>query len=88
MSETANTRGTHPVSVTHLVMGLVFLGASALWALTETGVVELTGARWIGPLVLVVAGLVGLLVSVGRGLRHRRSEDASEEDVMENQILE
>lgn len=77
MSDMTNERGTHPVSVTHLVMGLVFLGAAVVWGLAELDLVEIDGARWIVPLVFVVAGAVGLVVTVGRGLGRRRPEPSA-----------
>ena len=64
--------GSRPVSIPHLVMGLIFLGVVAVWALAEAGVVEYDGQRWILPLVLVVAGGIGLLVSVVNGVRRSR----------------
>ena len=35
--------GRHPLSISYLVAGLVFLGIAASWALRETGVVEAGG---------------------------------------------
>jgi hypothetical protein len=58
---------THPANVIHLVFGLAFLGIAAAWALTEAGVVD-ARAGWLLPLVLVVAGAVGLVASLTRGL--------------------
>ena len=91
MKDTGNAPNTHPVSVTHLVMGLVFLGAAALWGLAELDLVEVDGARWIAPLVLVVAGAVGLVVSVGRGRRRgtdERSADPGREDTEDTEVLD
>lgn len=62
------TFGRHPVNVSYLVVGLVFLGLAASWALREAGVVDLAEVRWLLPLALVVAGLVGLAASAVRGL--------------------
>lgn len=57
-----------PVSVPHLVMGLVFLGIAASWALHAAGVVEDVEVRWLMPTILVAAGAAGLLASVARGV--------------------
>jgi hypothetical protein len=61
---------THPVTVTHLVLGLAFLGIAGCWALTEAGIVD-ARASWLLPLVLVVAGAAGLVASLARGLNRR-----------------
>ena len=53
-------RVTHPLNVSYLVMGLVFLGIAGSWALHEAGVVDLGEVRWLLPLTLVVAGVIGL----------------------------
>jgi len=63
---------THPVTVTYLVLGLSFLGIAGCWALTEAGVVD-ARAGWALPLVLVVAGGVGLVASLARGLHRTQS---------------
>lgn len=67
------TGSTHPVNVAYLVVGLVFLGVAGSWALREAGVVDSGEARWALPLILVLAGLLGLLASVGKSLRRGRS---------------
>ncbi len=60
---------THPLNVTYLVMGLIFLGLSGSWALREAGVIDLGQVRWLLPLTLVVAGVVGLLALAARSRR-------------------
>ena len=62
----------HPLNVTYLVLGLSFLGIAGCWGLTEAGVVD-ARAGWVLPLVLVVAGGVGLIASLARGLNRPRS---------------
>jgi hypothetical protein len=56
-----DTGGRHPLSVAHLVAGLVFLGIATSWLLRETGVVDSEATGWFLPLTLVVAGAIGLL---------------------------
>jgi hypothetical protein len=66
-----STRPTHPVHVTHLVVGLVFLGIAGSWALREAGVVDTGDARWALPLILLVAGAVGLAATVAKSAGRR-----------------
>jgi hypothetical protein len=54
-----------------LVFGLVFLGVAALWALVQSDLLSLPDAWVVGPVVLVVAGLVGIAVTLRRGNRGR-----------------
>src|SRR4051812_22440999 len=68
-----HTRGTHPVNIGYLVVGLVFLGLAASWLLHETGVIEPDGFQWLLPAILLGAGLVGLFASLGKGVARRRS---------------
>jgi hypothetical protein len=78
MSASDRLRGTHPVSIGHLVTGLVFLGLAGAWALGAAGVVD-ADAAWVVPLVLVVAGGAGLLASVFRSLRSGRPDPEGSE---------
>jgi uncharacterized membrane protein len=68
------TPRTHPLNVSYLVVGLVFLGLAASWALREAGVVDLAEVRWLFPLTLVVAGVIGLVAMAAKGLSRRDSE--------------
>src|SRR3712207_9204835 len=67
------------MSVTHLVVGLVFLGIAASWGLHEVGVIESVQVEWLLPLILVVAGAAGLLASVARNLTRRPRNLPAEE---------
>lgn len=53
-------RPRRAVKVAHLVVGLVFLGIAALWALDAAGVADSSTARYLAPAVLVGAGVIGL----------------------------
>jgi len=66
-----STPPTHPVHVTHLVVGLVFLGIAGSWVLRQAGVVDTSDARWALPLILLVAGAVGLAATVAKSLGRR-----------------
>ena len=59
----------HETDVTSLVFGLVFLGEAALWALVQSDLLSLPDASVVGPVVLVVAGLIGIAVTLRRGNR-------------------
>ena len=54
-----STPRTHPLNVSYLVVGLVFLGLAGSWALREAGVVDLGEVRWLFPVTLVAAGCGG-----------------------------
>ncbi len=61
--------GRHPLSISYLVAGLVFLGIAASWALRETGVVDSGDSAWLFPLTLVVVGAIGLVASLASSAR-------------------
>lgn len=63
-----NTPKTHPLNVSYLVVGLVFLGISGAWALRSSGAVDAGDLRWLAPLVLVAAGAIGLVAFAAKGL--------------------
>jgi hypothetical protein len=71
---------THPLNVSYLVVGLVFLGLAGSWALREAGVIDLGEVRWLLPLTLVVAGVVGLAAAAAKGRRHRTTTDPITEE--------
>jgi hypothetical protein len=60
---------THPLNVSYLVIGLVFLAISGAWALRQAGVIDTADVTWLGPVALIVAGGVGLVAAVARGMR-------------------
>jgi hypothetical protein len=53
----------HPLEIGPLVFGLVFLGIVAAWALFELDVVSGASAAWILPVVLIVAGALGVVLA-------------------------
>ena len=69
-----STPRTYPLNVSYLVVGLVFLGLAASWALKEAGVVDLAEVRWLFPLTLVLAGVIGLVAMAAKGLARREPE--------------
>ena len=68
---------THPLNVSYLVVGLVFLGISGSWALRAAGAVDRGDTHWMVPAVLLLAGVVGLVAVAAKGLgRGRGTDDA------------
>jgi len=61
--------GLHPLQTGYLVVGLLALGVALLWLLTEQGVVEVADGGIAFSVVLITAGAVGLVASLGRALR-------------------
>ena len=59
----------HRPSVLHLVIGLIFLGVAALWALSASGAVG-SDDTWLLPGLLVVAGATGLVAALAGSRRH------------------
>ena len=69
------SKHTHPVNVSYLVVGLVFLGIAGSWSLGASGVVDSGDSRWLVPLVLVGAGVAGLVAFAAKGVGGRRAVD-------------
>jgi apolipoprotein N-acyltransferase len=61
----------HATDAVSLVFGMTFAGFTVLWLLTLRGSFHHVG-WWAGPLVLVVAGVAGLVAA----LRPRHAYDA------------
>jgi hypothetical protein len=59
----------HDIDVTSLVFGVLFLGLAGLWALVRYDVLTLPAASVVAPVVLVVAGAAGLVLTLARGRR-------------------
>lgn len=75
---TASTGARHPVNVTHLVMGLVFLGVAGSWALRQLDVISAEDGRWVLPVILVLAGGAGLVAAVAKGLSRSKPQPAED----------
>jgi len=67
----SRSNGVHRPSVLHLVVGLVFLGLAALWALSASGTVSSDDA-WLLPGLLIVAGATGLVAALAGSRRSTR----------------
>lgn len=66
---------THPLNVSHLVIGLVFLGIAGTWALRASDVVGAQSLHWLLPATLVLAGAIGLVAYAAKGLGGREHTD-------------
>lgn len=65
------------VKVPHLVFGLLFLGVAALWALGASGAIPGDRLVYLGPAVLILAGVLGLAASLASGRNRRRRLEPS-----------
>jgi heme A synthase len=52
---------TRPVSIAHLVFGLIFLGAAALWVVGAATDADAPDLALMAPAVLIGAGIIGLV---------------------------
>jgi hypothetical protein len=62
----------HELDGVSLVFGWIFLGVAILWALVAGQAMGGDGLRVGGPVLLIVAGLAGVLSSLGAGRRRRK----------------
>jgi len=69
---------THPLNVTHLTIGLILLGLSALWGADAAGWTDFADSAYLVPSLLIGAGLIGLLAFTLRGTR-KTEIDTTEE---------
>lgn len=68
--------GRHPVNLTHLIMGVAFLGFAGLWAVVTGDVVGGEDLRWLLPVPWLAAGSAGLVaIAVSRMRRVRVARD-------------
>jgi hypothetical protein len=67
---------TRPVSIAHLVFGLIFLGASVLWAIGAGTGADAPDMALMAPIVLIGAGVIGLVGIVVNGRNARRRQEA------------
>ena len=68
------------ISVSHLVFGLVFLGAAALWAVGAATDADAPDLAIVAPAVLIGAGVVGLVAMVVNARNGRLRTEAPPHD--------
>jgi hypothetical protein len=54
----------HAPDVVSLVFGTLFAGAAVIWLLSATDVIDYEDAWIAGPVILIVAGVLGLVVAL------------------------
>jgi hypothetical protein len=57
----------HATDVVSLVFGLIFAGLAVNWVLIVTDVSELSNAQLTVPVILIAAGIAGLVSVLARG---------------------
>ena len=68
-----------PVSVSHLVFGLIFLGAAVLWAIGAATNADAPDMAVLAPAVLIGAGVAGLVAIVLNARNARISAEATQD---------
>lgn len=64
--------GRHPVNLTHLIMGIAFLGFAGIWAAVTGELVPADDLRWLLPVPWLLAGSTGLLALTVSQMRRTR----------------
>lgn len=71
------------LKIPHLVFGLLFLGAAAIWALGASDLMSGERLTVLAPAVLVGAGVIGLVASLASGRNQSRARAAHEQATYE-----
>jgi len=69
---------THPLNTTSLVVGLLLIGLSGLWLIRHLGLIDASQTPLVLPVLLVVAGALGLVAFLLRGVNRRRADSTEE----------
>lgn len=67
----------HATDIISLVFGTIFAGFAIVWLFVVTDLIPWDDARVAGPVILIVAGAVGLVAALRP---HRGSSDAAPDD--------
>ena len=76
----STSQNTHPLRVGSLVAGIVFIGFAATWALAELGLIVNPDPGVFFPIILVAAGVVGLLASTRRLFQNSSHAEETSDD--------
>ena len=57
----------HAPDAVSLVFGTLFAGSAVIWLLSATNVIDYADAWFAGPVILIVAGVLGLLLALRPG---------------------
>lgn len=68
---------THPLNVTHLTIGLILLGISAIWGADAAGWTSFGDSAYLFPVLLIGAGVIGLIAFALRGSRTPEINDTT-----------
>lgn len=69
---------THQLNVTHLTIGLILIGISALWGADAAGWTDFADSAYLFPVLLIGAGAIGLAAFALRGSRTPEITEANE----------
>lgn len=79
---------TRPVSIAHLVFGLIFLGAAIVWAIGAATDADASDLAAAGPAVLIGAGAIGLAGIVVNARNARRGTTTDPDDVDDTLVID
>lgn len=88
MNTSSEGRPSRPVSVPHLVLGIVFGGLAAIWFLGEATNADLPRSAVGFPLVLIGAGVIGLVATFANSRRRKRTSYAPASASEETTVIE
>lgn len=76
----------HEIDVTSLVFGLIFLGMAGIWWLVYHDVIGWIRLGILVPILLIGAGIVGLVASIRSGRRRPPAVESPPEPIDESPI--
>jgi hypothetical protein len=77
-----------PISVSHLVFGLIFLGGAVLWAVGAATDADAPDVAALSPAILIAAGVAGLIAIVVNARNARVGAQNAVREHTENQYAD